>query len=157
MYLLPVTVDHFLPVNCEYEPMSPKLMRYYLHCRQMQILSPKRCWSLCWNESHHKETLFICTFALSSWPQTYRTLSIVTSERYQRTLNKIENLIWYCFALLLHLLEICSIDQFYVLNLLCTFILIILSSFVVCTLISLIDRFRVRKSVAGFGAFLFHI
>ena len=93
-----------------------------------------------------------CATQQLTFGRKHRELFLLSQVRDQRTLNKIKNLIWYCFALLLHLLEICSIDQF-----VCTFIPTIMSSFVVCPLISLIDRFRVRKSIAAFGAFLFHI
>ena len=154
MYLLAVTVYHFLPVNCEYEPMLPELMQYYPPLSpNANTITKALLKSLLERISSQRDLIHLhfrpqCATQQLTFDHKHRELVLLSQVRDQRALNKIKNLIWYCFALLLHLLEICSIDQF-----LCTFILTIMSSFVVCPLIS----FRVRKSIAAFGAFLFHI
>ena len=77
--------------------------------------------------------------------------------RDKHTFNKLKDFIWHCFAILLHLLEICSSDPFYVLYPLKPLNQLVCPCLYICPQICLIERFGARTGLAAFGAFLFHI
>ena len=66
---------------------------------RMQILSLKRCWSHCWNESHHRENLYRCALSPSVrwlvvhlWLQTHEVF-LFSQARGEHALNKTKDLI----------------------------------------------------------------